>query len=256
MIFGRKRKAAVEPEEVEAADAVEDDEEAEEEAVDAEEETSDEHAEWLEWDAAFDREEAGPFDFSEVDLEADDVKRIDFGTLIATPFPNMKLQFRAVKETNEIQALLVGDGASALEVAVFAGPMRTSMIPEIRDDMIAATEKGQGRTTVQQGPLGSELLRRVPVKDPKGNAALHVSRTWLVDGPGWVLRGIVMGKAAIEPENEDAQVALYEFFSNLVVRRGTQPAAPGSILHMTVPDLKQQENVAEESDEDSDDAQG
>ncbi|NHB83677.1 DUF3710 domain-containing protein [Tessaracoccus sp. HDW20] len=53
--------------------------------------------------------------------------------------------------------------------------------------------------------------------------------------PGWLLRGVLLGKATFEPENADAQVALFEFFSNLIVRRGSQPAAPGSLLPMKVP---------------------
>ena len=52
----------------------------------------------------------------------------------------------------------------------------------------------------------------------------------------WLLRGVLLGKATFEPENEDAQVALFEFFSNLVVRRGTQPAAPGSALALRMPE--------------------
>ena len=72
--------------------------------------------------------------------------------------------------------------------------------------------------------------------NPEGRKALHVSRTWLVSGPGWLLRGVLLGKATFEPENEDAQVALFEFFSNLVVRRGTQPAAPGSALALRMPE--------------------
>ena len=34
---------------------------------------------------------------------------------------------------------------------------------------------------------------------------------------------------------ESAALTLFEFFSNIVVRRGTAPAAPGSLLPMQVP---------------------
>ena len=54
-----------------------------------------------------------------------------------------------------------------------------------------------------------------------------------------MLRGIVFGRAALEPENEDASIALLECFGNLVVRRGTAPAAPGSLIPLTIPDLEQ-----------------
>lgn len=194
---------------------------------------------WSDLDAAFDRDE-GPFDIDEVDLEADDTKRLDLGTLVVTPFEKMTMQLQVDKTKEKVQALLVADGASALEVAVFAGPTRTSLLPEIRQEIIAATEREQGTVEVVPGPFGAEMRRRLPVKDSSGNPAVHVSRTWLVGGPGWVVRGVLMGKASLNPDDEDAELALYEFFSNLVIRRGLQPAAPGSLLPMTVPQLDPQ----------------
>lgn len=256
MIFGRKRNDAADDEPREDLDVV-DEVLEEEDPLDAPAETQeaqesagagpavdaaaapgpDGHPEagtWQEWDAAFDRD-WGPFDIEEVDLEADDTKRLDLGTIVVTPFEKMKMQLQVDKAKQKVQAILVADGASAIEVAAFAGPMRTSLLPEIRDEIIAATEREKGSVQVVRGPFGAELRRRLPVTDPKGNPAIHVSRTWLVSGPGWVLRGVLMGRAALEPDNEDAQLTLFEFFSNLVVRRGTSPAAPGSLLAMTVP---------------------
>ena len=183
---------------------------------------------------------AKPFDISEVDLDADDdeVTRLDFGALVATPFPGMQLQLQVNRETNTVQALMVGDGSSALEVAVFAAPAKSSMVAEIRADVIRQTQAQKGRIQLAQGPFGAELRRAVPVTDAEGKQGMHVSRTWLVSGPGWLLRGIVLGRAAFEVENKAAQVAIFEFFSNLVVRRGTAPAVPGSALPMRVPEAK------------------
>ncbi len=191
---------------------------------------------WAGMDATFDRE-YGPFDIDEVDLDADDVKRIDLGRMVLTPFPKMTMQLQVDQQKERVQAILVGDGFSAMEVAVFAGPAKSSMLDEIREEIIAATKRAGGRVEVVAGPFGAEMRRRLPVKDAAGNPAVHVSRTWLVSGPGWVLRAVVMGRAALEPDNEDAQLALYEFFANLVVRRGTEPAAPGSLLKMTIPPI-------------------
>lgn len=242
MIFGRKRDTAEPNDEVEelaadeAVDADEVDEDIADDVDDADDETDDAEL-WAEWDAEFDRDE-GPFDIDEVDLDADDVNRIDLGSLVITPFEKMTMQLQVDKAQEKVQAILVADGASAMEVALFAGPSRTSMLPEIREEIIAATEREKGRVEVVRGPFGAEVRRRLPVTDPNGNPAMHVSRTWLVGGPGWVLRGVVMGKAALAPEDEDAQLSLFELFSNLVVRRGTEPAAPGSLLAMTVPTLE------------------
>ena len=238
MIFGRKKhKAQVDVEE-ETVDVVEaTDEEVAEDEDDRE--LTEAEAQARAWDAAFDREE-GPFDVEEVDLEADEdeVTRIDLGSIIATPFEGMSIQLQVNRDTNQVQSILVGDGESALEVAVFAAPTKSTLVPEIREEMAQATQAQNGQIAVIEGPFGTELRRAIPVKDPEGRDATHLSRTWLVSGPGWLLRGVLLGKATFEPDNKEAQVALFEFFSNLIVRRGSQPAAPGSLLPMKVPEAQ------------------
>ena len=214
-----------------------DEEKVDETAEDEEREKSDEEK-WAEIDEDFDRDE-GPFDIEEVDLDQDDVQRIDLGALVVTPFEGMQLQLQVDEAKQQVQSFLVGDGASAMEVALFAGPRRTSMLAEIRDEIAAASEKEGGEVTLLEGPFGVELRRRQPVTDPQGRQGIHVSRTWLVGGPGWVLRGIVFGRAALEPEDEDAVIALLECFGNLVVRRGTAPAVPGGLIPQSVTNLEQ-----------------
>ncbi len=204
----------------ETVEEIEDDEEIVEEKTDEEK--------WAEIDEMFDRDE-GPFDIDEVDLEGDDVQRIDLGALIVTPFEEMQLQLQVDEPRQQVQSFLVGDGVSAMEVALFAGPRRTSMLAEIREEITAATEKEGGEVTLLEGPFGVELRRRQPVTDAQGRRGTHVSRTWLV----------VFGRAALEPEDEDVSIALLECFGNLVVRRGTSPAAPGSLIPLTIPDLEQ-----------------
>ena len=60
----------------------------------------------------------GPFDYEEVDLDADEIERIDFGSLILTPFENMQMQIQLDQQSGAVQSLLVMQGGSALEVAL------------------------------------------------------------------------------------------------------------------------------------------
>lgn len=84
--FGRKRGAADQQ-----ADAVVEETVGEEiaeaaDAVDQSEGDLELAEQWQAWDASFDRDE-GPFDIEEVDLDADDVTRVDLGAVVVTPFP-------------------------------------------------------------------------------------------------------------------------------------------------------------------------
>ena len=49
-----------------------------------------------------------------------------------------------------------------------------------------------------EGPFGTELVLVVPVQDPDGQMFSQTSRVIGVDGPRWMLRGTVLGDAAVE----------------------------------------------------------
>lgn len=252
MIFGRKkRQGAEEPKDREAVESAVDAQEAERDDVDAgpdapqrsEAEVAMEKAEaqWQQWDDEFDREE-GPFDIDEVDLDADDVKRLDLGAIIVTPFDGMTLQLQ-VNQQQVPQAIVVSDGESAMEVALFGAPSRSAYVPEVRREMIASGSQAQGvRMNVRRGPFGTEIARAVPVQNEQGQVGMQITRTWLVEGPSWVLRGVVFGKAALEPDNEDLTITLQECFANMVVRRGTAPVAPGAVIPFSLPEQPQAES--------------
>lgn len=242
MIFGRRKRQEAEEtvEEVETttteAEADVDPEHSKAEQAKAEARKAMEAAEakWQSWDDEFEREE-GPFDIEEVDLDADDVKRLDLGTLVVTPFEGMNLQL-SVNKQQVPQSIVVSDGTSALEVALFGAPSRSAYIPEVRREIIGASARQNAKLTVRKGPFGTEIARALPMQGPDGQAGVQVTRTWLAEGPSWVLRGVLFGRAAVEADNEDVTCTLTEFFANLVVRRGTDPIAPGAVIPFRIPE--------------------
>jgi hypothetical protein len=257
-MFGRKKKAAADEADVATTDAettddvaaddgedilVDDDatddvdESDADEDDDAEEALDDEEPldEWEELDASRDWRYDGPFDIDEVDLDADHVERLDFGTVIVTPFDGMKLQLQVEQATGNVQALLVMHEQSAIEVALFAAPSHTSMLVDVRHDMSRATEQAGGTMDLVAGPFGTEIRRVLPVPMPDGKQGLAATRTWLAEGPRWMLRGVLMGKAATIEGQDGPVEMLYEFFCNLVVRRGEEPRVPSQLIPMTMP---------------------
>jgi len=256
-MFGRKKveredaieddavmRAMAEAEEGNAEDALDAEDDVEEAAEEsAEEDLEDDFDddepldEWQALDMSRDWREDGPFDISEVDLDADDVERIDFGSLVVTPFDGMALQMQITPASNQVQALLVLDGKSAIEIALFAAPQHSSMLAEVRAQMQAATDEAGGTMKLVTGPLGTEVRRKLKVSSDDDAASGQISRTWLVQGPRWLLRGTLMGQAgSVSGVDKGEAQLLFEFFCNLVVRRGDHPLVPGELIALDVPE--------------------
>ncbi|SER62218.1 Protein of unknown function [Propionibacterium cyclohexanicum] len=252
MIFGRKKHTSVDSDAEEAAGATTHTEDpaqsAEERLVDSglspDADGSEQQAaartapadEWELLDESKDWRTEGPFDITEVDLEADDVERLDFGSLVLTPFDGMQLQLQVNQATQEVQAVLVVQGQSVLELSLFAAPAHHSMLPTIRAEMMENTNSAGGTFTLGKGPFGTEVRRVVPLTTPDGQHGYHVSRTWFAQGPRWLLRGVLMGEAGVSEGIEGPAELLYEFFANTVVRRGERPMVPGDLIPLSLPE--------------------
>jgi hypothetical protein len=98
----------------------------------------------------------------------------------------------------------------------------------------SATESG-GSASLVEGPFGVELRRLLPVTTPEGEEGYHPSRMWVVEGPRWLLRGIVYGQAALEEGLEPPVAEMLNAFRRVIVRRGDEAMAPGDLLPLTMP---------------------
>jgi len=209
-------------------------EEVEEEVEEETVEQSEPLDEWEALDASRDWREDGPFDINEVDLDADDIQRLDFGSLVVTPFDGMQLQMQVNQD--EVQSLLVVDGKSSIELVLFAAPLRSSMLADARAEMQTATKDAGGTMKLVEGPLGTEIRRSMP-GERDGKRTNQASRTWLAQGPRWLLRGTLTGQAALTDSVDEGEAQLlFEFFCNLVVRRGDKPLVPGTLIALEMPE--------------------
>ncbi|MFT3861281.1 DUF3710 domain-containing protein [Micropruina sp.] len=266
MIFGRKRKAdpVNEPEDdlneataeldeadavdedhtadvVDDADAVEvpaelaetDDDEADPDEPDDDESDEDEEAEEIDWRAD------GPFDYDEVDLTADEVQRLDLGSLILTPWEGMGLQLQVNEGSDQVMAALAFWEQSGLELALLAAPTNGGLADELREDLTEEAEQAGGSSSTADGPFGPELRRVLPAEGPSGEQLFQVSRTWFAEGPRWLLRGTLLGEAGLTEDEEGTAAPFVEFFRNVVVRRGDAPRVPGEVIAMTMPTVPQ-----------------
>jgi hypothetical protein len=175
----------------------------------------------------------GPYDVSEVDpatVEADD--RIDLGALVITGLPGMELRLQVDEQTNEVQAVLLVLEDSALELRAFAAPRTAGIWADVRREIAAEATRMGGTASEAEGPFGTELVLVVPVEDPDGQIFSQTSRVIGVDGPRWLLRGTVLGRAAVEPE---AAPPMEQSLRNVIVVRGNEPMAPREALALRLP---------------------
>ena len=156
-------------------------------------------------------------------LEAED--RIDLGALVITGMPGMELRLQVDEQTGEVQAILLVLEDSALELRAFAAPKKSGIWTEVRREIAAEASRMGGTATETEGPFGTELVLVVPVEDPDGQIFSQTSRVIGVDGPRWLLRATVLGRAAVEP---DAAPPMEETLRNVIVVRGSEPMASAS----------------------------
>ena len=181
---------------------------------------------------------AGPWDLTEVDLEIEPLPgraRIDLGSMIITGFGGAELRLQVAEETQQIVSAMLIKGDSALELGAYAAPRSGGLWPELREEIIEAATEAGGSAALVEGPFGVELRRLLPVTTPDGEQGYQPSRMWVVEGPRWLLRGILYGQAALEEHLDPPVADLLTAFREVVVRRGEEAKSPGDLLPLVIP---------------------
>jgi len=172
---------------------------------------------------------AGPWDVDEVD---DEQPRVDLGAIRLPGVPGMELRMEIDKATNVVSAASVLLDGSSLQVQAFAAPRREGIWDEIRAEIAESVTQQGGSVDDLPGPFGRELLARLPVRTPEGRTGHRPARFIGSDGPRWFLRGVLSGRAAVEPE---AAQTLEKVFAGIVVVRGTEALPPRDLLPLRLP---------------------
>jgi len=171
----------------------------------------------------------GPWDVDEV---ADDIPRVDLGALRVPGVQGMELRMEIDKATNVVSAASVMLDGSALQVQAFAAPRSEGIWDEIRAEIAESVTQQGGSVDDVPGPFGRELLARLPVRTPEGRTGHRPARFLGTDGPRWFLRGVITGRAAVEPA---AAVPLEALFAGIVVVRGHEARPPRDLLALRLP---------------------
>ena len=170
-------------------------------------------------------EERGPWDVNDEDVpDYDDY--LDLGAYYLPFLRGIQLRIKANRATQQVLGTTITYGSSSVEIEAFAAPKTMGLWDDVRADLVEANKDAKET----DGVFGTELALPVTVKG--GRKVL--TRIVGVDGPRWMLRGIFSGKAATDPEGEEAK-ALNQFFADIVVERGDDPLAPRDLIPMHPP---------------------
>lgn len=189
------------------------------------------------------RRSEGPFDVSEV---PDPQGRLDLGALWVQGLPGMELRLEVEQETQSLVGVTAVLGESAVQLQAFAAPRTAGIWDDIRSE-IAASIVGQGGTADDvAGPLGPELMTRMPGQGPDGRTVFSPARFVGVDGPRWFLRAVLSGRAAVD---EESAAPLLDVVKATVVVRGDEAMAPRDLLPLRLPETEQPEQPEQEAAE-------
>lgn len=180
---------------------------------------------------AVDLRAAGPWD-AEEKTPGEDEPYIDLGSLIIKGRPGFNLQLPTDGDSDDIGSAVLLTEDSGLELRAFAAARSGGLWDEVRADLIEEVERLGGNYVALDGAFGPELQIRVPVTLPDGEDGFQPSRIIGVEGPRWLLRGTLLGDAALNPSDDGV---LIEAFRDTIVVRGSEPRAPREPLLIDVP---------------------
>ncbi|WP_067436404.1 DUF3710 domain-containing protein [Nocardioides jensenii] len=175
---------------------------------------------------------SGPYDSSEVDLDDDDVDRVDLGGILIAPAEGLELRLQVDEKSGDVQSVLIAGPTGAVEVRAFAAPRNGDLWSDVRRQIASETARQGGTATETEGPHGTELVCQRTVRTPEGTTSQQPSRIVGYNGPRWFLRATYLGKPAVDADEAGPWEAAV---ASLVVRRGDGPMAPGDQLPITLP---------------------
>ncbi len=174
----------------------------------------------------------GPWDSSE---DAPETPRIDLGAIRVPVEQGIEVQVNLAQQRKKIIGVTLIKGNSALQVQPFAAPKSSGLWDEMREELRQQVSEQGGKAEDFEGTFGPELRAVIPIEGKKNEAGQQLGqrvRFIAVDGPRWILRGVVRGEAASKPE---VMADIEGIFQRIIVARGEQPIPPRDLLAIKVP---------------------
>ncbi|WP_162834816.1 DUF3710 domain-containing protein, partial [Amycolatopsis circi] len=151
----------------------------------------------------------GPFDATEA--EEDGIPRIDLGS-VRVPVPDgSQVQVEMDPEEGGVRAVHVVTEVGQITVSAYAAPKSGGLWREVSNELADQLRADGAKVNVGRGEWGMELSAIV------GDVALRFVG---VDGPRWMLRGVIAGPQSTASQ---APEVLRAIVRSTVVDRGNSP---------------------------------
>jgi hypothetical protein len=173
----------------------------------------------------------GPYDVA--DAPEDEVPRIDLGS-VRVPVPDgAQVQVEMDPAAGGVRAVHVVTPQGQITVSAYAAPRSGGLWAEVGAELTEQLRNDGARVSPGQGEWGFELSALI------GDVALRFVG---VDGPRWMLRGVIAGPQSAAAE---APGVLRDIVRGTIVVRGDAPMPVRSPLPVTLPDAVAQ-HIAEQ----------
>jgi Protein of unknown function (DUF3710) len=180
--------------------------------------------------APSDRQSAGPFDYSEVQLAG---SFLDLGSILIPTKDGLQVRLEVEEPSQRVIAVTLDFDDSTLQLQAFAAPKSEGLWHSIRQQLADSVQAQGGTAESRVGSLGPELLARLPISNDSGSqVGTRFTRFVGVDGPKWFVRGVIGGAAITDPV---AAAEIDDLFRSVTIRRDSSPLPPGDLLPLRVP---------------------
>ncbi|MFI5608248.1 DUF3710 domain-containing protein [Amycolatopsis sp. NPDC051903] len=174
----------------------------------------------------------GPFDLTEVE-EDDGIPRIDLGS-VRVPVPDgSQVQVEMDPEAGGVRAVHVVTEQGQITISAYAAPRSGGLWREVGTELADQLRNDGAKVTIGRGEWGLEISAIV------GDVALRFVG---VDGPRWMLRGVIAGPQSASSTAPDVLRAIVR---KTIVDRGASPMPVRTPLPITLPDAVAQ-HIAEQ----------
>lgn len=184
---------------------------------------------------AADERPDGPFDISEVGTRDFSKGYMDLGPIKVPMRKQVSYRLEQEQTKQKVFAVSAVHENSTLQLQVFAAPRSGGQWDDIRQEMYNQNKNAKGaKLRHEEGEFGTELLIRIPADLPDGRKGERIARFLGIDGPRWMIRAMIMGKAALSKKSEAD--TLYDILKNTVVDRGDKPLPARQMLELVPPE--------------------